>query len=228
MILKLFFDNYYNYYYYLFSENQDTSFDDSSAFYSVELLDNIPETNFAVPGQAGEEYSNSLGTIKLLSDQNVKGKLQKFCHFVTTLIKYLLYISGDQLKFDETVLKEQSALINILPRANLSDTLSGNSSSTESSCDDSSSRSSCSSCSQKSSSFSEDNDDDILDKDYVLPKRNTSNFAVSSAVDDANDSSESSDEGKKIFFAKKRKIRPGLWKRSIAKRMRNSGKEYIS
>lgn len=83
------------------------------------MLDNIPETNFAVPGQAGEEYSNSLGTIKLLSDQNVKGKLQKFCHFVTTLIKYLLYISGDQLKFDETVLKEQSALINILPRANL-------------------------------------------------------------------------------------------------------------
>lgn len=77
------------------------------------MLDNIPETNFAVPGQAGEEYSNSLGTIKLLSDQNVKGKL------VTTLIKYLLYISGDQLKFDETVLKEQSALINILPRANL-------------------------------------------------------------------------------------------------------------
>lgn len=52
--------------------------------------------------------------------------------------------------------------------------------------------------------------------------------SVALLVDGMNDSTESSDEGRKTVMARKRKRLPDTQKRTVAKRMRNCGQEYIS
>lgn len=103
------------------------------------------------------------------------------------------------------------------------------SSSGSSSSDSSSDSSSKSSSSSSTSSVSEDDDDDIADKTYVLPKTEKgASSLVGAESSDESDTGDSSNGHKGTDLARKRKSHIGLWKRSVAKRLRNSGKEYIS